>query len=97
MLSKAEFDKRISQIPGVKDDGHGNWLGIRLLTPLEKKERESNAEKIRQAICMACGADERTCGSACLLMKNHIHKVIAAMVPCGIVLKASSETAPIRD
>ena len=86
MLSREEFDKRISQIPGVKDDGHGNWLGIRVLTASEKKEREGNAEKIRQAICKACGADERTCGSACLLMKERIHKTIAAMIPCGVVL-----------
>ncbi len=87
MLSEAEFEKRISQIPGVKDDGQGNWLGIRLLTPMERKEREGNAEKIRRAICTACGADERTCGSACLLMKRRLHKVIAAMIPCGTVIR----------
>ena len=86
MLDKAEFEKRVSQIPGVKDDGQGNWLGIRLLTPLERKEREDNAEKIRRVICIACGADERTCGSACLLMKKRVHKAIAAMIPCGTVI-----------
>lgn len=91
MLSKEEFDKRISQIPGVKDDGQGNWLGIRLLTPLERKEREDNAEKIRRVICMACGADERSCGPACRLMKHRVHKTIAAMIPCGTVLKADRE------
>ncbi len=65
ILSMDEFIERLKQIPGIKVEG-GIIKGIRLLTPSEQQERKENAEVIRQIICKACGADERSCGSVCI-------------------------------
>lgn len=54
MLTRKEFDDKISKIPGVKDDGHGNWVGIRLLTPTEKEERKRNHQKEASKMVVTC-------------------------------------------
>ena len=85
-LSKDEFFKRLAQIPGITIKGEFVH-GIRLLTDDEKKERQENAELIRQVICNACAADERSCGSGCLMAQRNPWKTIAAMIPVGTKLK----------
>ncbi|MGA2669847.1 MAG: hypothetical protein ABSF21_00265 [Dehalococcoidia bacterium] len=85
MLNQEEFEKRILSIPGVTDDGHGNFKGLRLLTPPEREERQKNAQKIQKLICLVCGVNIQ-CGGTCILIDRKLSIQIAAMIPIGIKL-----------